>query len=133
MTPNRQEAFELAGLPDPHSGRPPLEDRALLEVARRLMDTLAPALLLITLGEAGMLLHRRGQPPRHIPTTAREVFDVSGAGDTVIAAFTLAIAAGAAPEEAAVFSNHAAGVVVGKLGTATVSPAELLASFDRHA
>jgi D-beta-D-heptose 7-phosphate kinase/D-beta-D-heptose 1-phosphate adenosyltransferase len=58
---------------------------------------------------------------------------VSGAGDTVIAAFTLAIAAGAAPEEAAVFSNHAAGVVVGKLGAATVSPAELLASFDRTA
>jgi len=87
--------------------------------------------LLITLGEQGMLLCQRGQPPFHIPTVAREVFDVSGAGDTVIASFTLAIAAGASPVEAAIFSNHAGGVVVGKLGTATVSPEELLASFRR--
>ncbi len=66
-----------------------------------------------------------------IPTLAREVFDVSGAGDTVIAAFTLAIVAGASPLEAAIFSNHAAGIVVGKLGTATVTPKELLESFHR--
>ncbi len=58
-----------------------------------------------------------------------EVFDVSGAGDTVISSFTLAIAAGADPIEAAILANHAAGIVVGKLGTATVSPRELLASF----
>jgi len=83
----------------------------------------------VTLGELGMLLCRRDQPPFHVPTVAREVFDVSGAGDTVIAAFTLAIAAGASPIEATVFSNHAAGVVVGKRGTATVSPAELAATF----
>ena len=76
-----------------------------------------------------MLLCKRGQRPFHIPTVAREVFDVSGAGDTVIATFTLAVAAGASPVEAAILSNHAAGVVVGKLGTATVTPAELLASF----
>jgi len=62
---------------------------------------------------------------------AQEVFDVSGAGDTVIATFTLAIAAGASPLEAAIISNHAAGIVVGKVGTATVTPAELLASFNR--
>ena len=85
--------------------------------------------LLITLGDQGMLLCRRGEPPFHIPTVAQEVFDVSGAGDTVIASFTLAIAAGASPIEAAVFSNHAAGVVVGKVGTAIVTPDELLASF----
>jgi len=60
------------------------------------------------------------------------VFDVSGAGDTVIASFTLAIAAGASPLEAAIFSNHAAGGVVGKVGTATVAPEELLASFKRE-
>ncbi len=131
LTPNRKEAFELARLPDPHPAAPPRDDPALLEVARRLLDMLQPALLLITLGEHGMLLCPRGSAPRHIPTVAREVFDVSGAGDTVIAAFTLAVAAGASPVEAAVFSNHAAGVVVGKLGTATVSPAELLASFRR--
>jgi D-beta-D-heptose 7-phosphate kinase/D-beta-D-heptose 1-phosphate adenosyltransferase len=59
------------------------------------------------------------------------VFDVSGAGDTVIATFTLAIAAGASPVEAAILSNHAAGVVVGKFGTATVTPAELASSFPR--
>jgi D-beta-D-heptose 7-phosphate kinase/D-beta-D-heptose 1-phosphate adenosyltransferase len=63
---------------------------------------------------------------------AQEVFDVSGAGDTVIATFTLAVAAGASPLEAAVLSNHAAGVVVGKVGTATASPEELLKSFDRR-
>ena len=97
------------------------------------MGELQPALLLITLGDQGMLLCQRRQRPYHIPTVAQEVFDVSGAGDTVIASFTLAIAAGASPVEAAIFSNHAAGVVVGKIGTATVSPAELLASFKRDA
>jgi D-beta-D-heptose 7-phosphate kinase/D-beta-D-heptose 1-phosphate adenosyltransferase len=79
-----------------------------------------------------MLLCRAGHEPFHIPTRAKEVFDVSGAGDTVIASFTLAIAAGASPVEAAILSNHAAGIVVGKIGTATATPAELLASFGRH-
>ena len=72
-------------------------------VAERLLNELRPALLLITLGELGMLLCQRGQKPFHIPTVAQEVFDVSGAGDTVIATFTLAIAAGASPMEAADF------------------------------
>ena len=79
-----------------------------------------------------MLLCGQSQPPFHIPTAAQEVFDVSGAGDTVIASFTLAIAAGATPVEAAIFSNHAAGVVVGKVGTAVVTPKELLHSFQRR-
>ena len=79
--------------------------------------------------DVGAGLCRRGAAPYHIPTVAQEVFDVSGAGDTVIASFTLAIAAGASPVEAAIFSNHAAGVVVGKVGTATVTPEELVASF----
>ena len=87
---------------------------------------------LVPLGDQGMLLCRRDQPPFHIPTVAQEVFDVSGAGDTVIATFTLAIAAGATPIEAAIFSNHAAGVVVGKVGTAVVAPQELMASFRRQ-
>lgn len=132
LTPNRKEALELAGLTEAHgAARPahPLEDPALVRASRRLLDQFAPALLLITLGDQGMLLCQRSQPPFHIPTVAQEVFDVSGAGDTVIASFTLAIAAGASPVEAAIFSNHAAGVVVGKVGTASVSPAELLASF----
>ena len=100
-----------------------------MRAVERIHDTLAPALALVTLGELGMLLCRRGNAPFHIPTMAREVFDVSGAGDTVIASFTLAIAAGASPVEAAILSNHAAGVVVGKVGTATVTPDELTASF----
>jgi D-beta-D-heptose 7-phosphate kinase/D-beta-D-heptose 1-phosphate adenosyltransferase len=131
ITPNRKEAFELAGIPDDPKHREPLADPGLLRVAERLLNELRPALLLITLGEQGMLLCEHGQKPFHIPTVAQEVFDVSGAGDTVIACFTLAIAAGATPLEAAILSNHAAGIVVGKFGTATVGPAELLAWFEK--
>jgi D-glycero-beta-D-manno-heptose-7-phosphate kinase len=129
ITPNRKEAFELANLPDETRNGNPLADKNLMAVAERLLRELRPAVLLITLGELGMLLCRRDQKPFHIPTVAREVFDVSGAGDTVIASFTLAIAAGASPLEAAIISNHAAGIVVGKIGTATVAPEELLQSF----
>jgi D-glycero-beta-D-manno-heptose-7-phosphate kinase len=102
-----------------------------MSVAERLLAELKPALLLITLGELGMLLCQRNHPPFHIPTVAQEVFDVSGAGDTVIATFSLAVAAGASPVEAAILSNHAAGIVVGKVGTATASSEELLASFKK--
>lgn len=129
ITPNRKEAFELANIPDGARGANPLEDKNLMLVAERLLKELRPAVLLITLGDQGMLLCQRNARPFHIPTVAQEVFDVSGAGDTVIATFTLAIAAGASPVEAAILSNHAAGVVVGKVGTATVTPDELLASF----
>jgi D-glycero-beta-D-manno-heptose-7-phosphate kinase len=133
ITPNRKEAFELAGMVDGSRGDDPLADTALLHAANKLLEDLRPALLLITLGDHGMLLCQRGEQPHLIPTVAQEVFDVSGAGDTVIASFTLAVAAGASPVEAAIFSNHAAGVVVGKVGTATVSPEELLGSFKRDA
>ncbi len=129
LTPNRREAFELAEMTDDSHGAPPLADGPLLAVAEKLLAELKPALLMITLGEHGLLLCRRGHEPFHISTVAREVFDVSGAGDTVIASFTLAVAAEASPIEAAVFSNHAAGVVVGKVGTAAVRPDELIESF----
>jgi D-beta-D-heptose 7-phosphate kinase/D-beta-D-heptose 1-phosphate adenosyltransferase len=129
LTPNRKEAFELARLPDETRSPAPLADANLLATARRLLEELRPALLLITLGELGLLLCRQGHPPFHIPTVAQEVFDVSGAGDTVIAAFTVAIVGGASPIEAAVLANHAAGIVVGKVGTATVSPEELAGSL----
>jgi D-glycero-beta-D-manno-heptose-7-phosphate kinase len=132
LTPNRKEAFELAGVSDGTRTADPLKDPNLQRVAETLLMELSPALLLITLGDQGMLLCQRGHKPFHIPTVAREVFDVSGAGDTVIASFTLAVAAGASPVEAAIFSNHAAGVVVGKVGTATVTPAELAESFRRE-
>ena len=131
ITPNRKEAFELAGKDDRMRGAEPLADAALMEVANTLLESLKPALLLITLGDQGMLLCRRGEKPFNIPTVAQEVFDVSGAGDTVIASFTMAIAAGASPMEAAIISNHAAGVVVGKIGTATLTQEELIASFER--
>lgn len=131
ITPNRKEAFELSGIPDDTRSGNPLTDINLVRTAGRLLNDISPALLLITLGEHGMLLCRRSEKPVHIPTVAQEVFDVSGAGDTVIASFTLAIAAGASPLEAAILSNHAAGVVVGKVGTAIVTPDELIASFGR--
>jgi len=129
ITPNRRAAFELAGLPDDTKNTNPLADRHLLQVAEKLLADLHPALLLVTLGDQGMLLCQPGREPYHIPTVAQEVFDVSGAGDTVIASFTLAIASGASPLEAAIISNHAAGLVVGKVGTAIVSPKELQHSF----
>jgi len=129
ITPNRKEAFELAGIEDETRTTNPLDDKNLLRTADKLLTDLQSAVLLITLGDLGMLLCQSEQKPFHIPTVAQEVFDVSGAGDTVIASFTMAIAAGASPLEAAILSNHAAGIVVGKLGTATVTPAELLASF----
>jgi rfaE bifunctional protein kinase chain/domain len=132
ITPNRKEAFELANLPDETRHPNPLADKNLMLAAERLLNELHPALLLITLGELGMLLCQRGQKPFHIPTVAQEVFDVSGAGDTVIATFTLAIAAGASPVEAAILSNHAAGIVVGKIGTAVTTPQELLNSFRKR-
>jgi D-beta-D-heptose 7-phosphate kinase/D-beta-D-heptose 1-phosphate adenosyltransferase len=131
ITPNRKETFELAHLADETRNANPLADQNLMRAAEKLLNELRPAVLLITLGELGMLLCQRDHKPVHIPTVAREVFDVSGAGDTVIAAFTLAIAGGASPLEAAILSNHAAAIVVGKIGTATVTPEELLASFNR--
>jgi D-beta-D-heptose 7-phosphate kinase/D-beta-D-heptose 1-phosphate adenosyltransferase len=76
------------------------------------------------------MLFQRNQTPHHVPTKARQVFDVSGAGDTAIALFTLALCSGATPLEAAEIANHASAVVVGKLGTATVSPEELRKSFE---
>ena len=129
ITPNRKEAFELARVEDETRHADPLADPNLMQAAEHLLNDLRPAVLLVTLGELGMLLCLRGRKPFHIPTVAQEVFDVSGAGDTVISTFTLAVAAGASPVEAAILSNHAASIVVGKIGTATVSPEELLASF----
>jgi D-beta-D-heptose 7-phosphate kinase/D-beta-D-heptose 1-phosphate adenosyltransferase len=131
ITPNRKETFELANLADETRHENPLVDKNLMLAVERLLNELRPAVLLVTLGELGMLICQRGQKPFHIPTVAQEVFDVSGAGDTVIATFTLAIAAGASPIEAAILANHAAGIVVGKIGTATTTPEELLKSFSQ--
>ena len=125
-TPNRKEAFMAAGLPETAPVANPLHDHTLMEVGQRLLKKWMPQLLIITLGPQGMLLLGADLAPHHVPTRAREVFDVSGAGDTVIATCILALAAGAAPIEAVEMANLAAGVVVGKLGTAVCSPEELL-------
>ena len=130
VKPNRAEAFHVAGLPNAEVSEPTDVDPALLLAGERLLEKWDTEMLLITLGELGMLLFRRGQPPFPVAPCFHEVFDVSGAGDTAIALFTLALAAGASAEQATDIANHASGVVVGKLGTATVTPAELTASFD---
>ena len=125
LKPNRREAFLAAQLPYSQ------DEAAVLKAAAILQKKHSIQHLLITLGEAGMLLLEQGKEPYHTPTRAQDVFDVSGAGDTAIAAFTLALAAGATGVEAAEIANHAAGVVVGKLGTATLDVAELRAMFAK--
>jgi len=120
ITPNQVEAESAAGTtistPD-----------GLNKIKTGLLDRLQCRALLITLGEKGMCLIEEGQPPLQIPARAREVYDVSGAGDTVIAVFTTALVAGATLREAALLSNLAGGMVVEKLGTATVTREELMA------
>lgn len=125
-TPNRKEAYAVARSEETPIRPNPLKDKELQRVAQILMDKWSPELLLVTLGPQGMLLVHKEGPVRHVPTRAREVFDVSGAGDTVIATCVLALAAGATHLEAAELANYAAGVVVGKLGTATCSQEELI-------
>jgi D-glycero-beta-D-manno-heptose-7-phosphate kinase len=132
ITPNRSEAFAAAGLASTEPVEDVLRDEPLLRAGKKLLATWRPDNLLITLGEHGMCLFRRSQKPHHIPTVAQEVFDVSGAGDTAIATLVLALAGGANAVEAAEISNHAAGIVVGKVGTATCAPDELVASFARN-
>jgi len=132
VKPNRLEAFTAAGIQD--TGRrvkDPAHDPVLLKVGRRLQEKWETPLLLVTLGELGMLLFDHEAEPVWIPPQAREVFDVSGAGDTVIALMTLGLCCGLSLYEAAEIANHASGVVVGKIGTATVSPEELVESFSR--
>jgi D-beta-D-heptose 7-phosphate kinase/D-beta-D-heptose 1-phosphate adenosyltransferase len=127
ITPNKREALQLAGLEPP--AHAPFPAR---EVCARLHQRHATRNLVITLGEDGMLLSTGGRPLKTIPTAAREVYDVSGAGDTSLAALVVALAAGASLEKSARFANAAAGVVVGKLGTATVTPQELLDYVNRR-
>jgi D-beta-D-heptose 7-phosphate kinase/D-beta-D-heptose 1-phosphate adenosyltransferase len=127
MTPNAKEAESLSGIP--------IRDSETLESAgAKLLRTTGSPYLVITLGKEGMAVFRKGsRKPRIIPTYAREVYDVSGAGDTVISVMALAIASGAEIEEAAVLGNLGAGVVVGKRGTATVTPEEMIAAMSRAA
>jgi D-beta-D-heptose 7-phosphate kinase/D-beta-D-heptose 1-phosphate adenosyltransferase len=132
ITPNRSEAFAAAGMINTEPHDDVLRDEALMSVGKKLLAKWKPENLLVTLGEHGMCLFRQGKKPHPIPTVAQEVFDVSGAGDTAIATLVLALAAGGNAVEAAEIANHASGIVVGKIGTATCSPEELRASFARN-
>ena len=127
IKPNNREAELLTGIA--------LVDRASLEEAgKRLLDRFGCPYILITRGEDGMSLFGKDEV-HHLRTAAREVFDVTGAGDTVIACLAMAAAGGASMDEAALLANHAAGLVVGKVGTASVSREELLDDFgnaDAH-
>ena len=129
VKPNRSEAFLAAGVPLEDPAVDPQDDAALLRVGTALAEKWDSKYLLITLGEQGMMLFDGDGQSHHIPTKARQVFDVSGAGDTAIALFTLALCCDASAREAAEIANHGSAVVVGKLGTATVSREELMASF----
>jgi len=120
VTPNHHEASQMSGIPI-------RDEKSLLQAGESLLARLDCETVLITRGKEGMSLFQRHGPVVHIPTVAQRVYDVTGAGDTVIAAVTLGLVAGLSPAEAALLANLAAGVVVGEVGTAVVSSAQLLA------
>jgi rfaE bifunctional protein kinase chain/domain len=122
ITPNHREAFEAAGISIETDG-------GILEAGRSILGSINCRAVLITRGEEGMSLFTDDGGVTHIPTVAREVYDVTGAGDTVLATLGLALVSGASLPEAAMLANHAAGVVVGKIGTAAVTRDELLSTI----
>lgn len=134
LTPNAKEAGEGAGvevLTASRTGDPAQALRqSTIAAGRKLFERLGCAHLLITLGAQGMALFDTPDRARRIPTSARKVFDVTGAGDTVIAALALALAAGASLLDASILANHAAGIVVGQVGAATASPEDLLQAYS---
>jgi D-glycero-beta-D-manno-heptose-7-phosphate kinase len=123
ITPNHFEALRMSNLEED-------SDEGLHQAARLIQERLDCDAVLITRGERGIMLLERNSEPVFVETAAREVYDVTGAGDTVIATLAASMAAGASTLEAATLANHAAGIVVGKVGTATATAEELLATFD---
>lgn len=123
ITPNHFEALRMSNSEED-------SDDGLHLAAQRIRADLNCDAVLITRGARGMMLVESDGNPVFVKTAAREVYDVTGAGDTVIAALAAALATGASILEAATFANHAAGIVVGKVGTATVSPEELITAFE---
>ncbi|MBR4508834.1 MAG: D-glycero-beta-D-manno-heptose-7-phosphate kinase [Elusimicrobiaceae bacterium] len=121
MTPNTKEAWEGMGLP------PKKEEKAIFDLGKKILKTLKAKSILITRSAQGMSLFEQGPKIKTttIHATAKEVFDVTGAGDTVISVLTLALACGATLQQAAYIANEAAGLVVAKLGTACVTPKEI--------
>jgi D-beta-D-heptose 7-phosphate kinase/D-beta-D-heptose 1-phosphate adenosyltransferase len=125
VTPNREEASQASGVE--------IRDaKSLSRAGAVLLERWQAEAVLITRGEQGMSLFVPGAPERHFPTAARHVFDVTGAGDTVVATCALALGARASLETAAVLANHAAGIVVGEVGTATVSAKQLQAEVSKR-
>jgi D-beta-D-heptose 7-phosphate kinase/D-beta-D-heptose 1-phosphate adenosyltransferase len=122
VKPNREEAASASGIEI-------RDDASLREAGSRLLARWEAEAVLISRGEDGMALFKKGGTLRQFPTVAREVFDVTGAGDTVVATCALALGAGGSLEEATILANHAAGVAVGKVGTAAVHAAELRAAL----
>ena len=129
VKPNRAEAFLAAGIPWREPDDAPMKDVDLRRAGEALLKKWQTKYVLVTLGEHGMMLFQEKEEPHYIATKARQVFDVSGAGDTAVALFTLGLACEATPIEAAEIANHGSAVVVSKLGTATVTRDELVASF----
>jgi len=117
ITPNHKEASEMTGI----DGK---SDKEVEKIGKKLLEELDTTILL-TRGDKGMSLFEINGKITHIPTKAKEVYDVSGAGDTVVGVLALALAAGASLKEAAILANHAAGVTVGKLGTSIVTIDEI--------
>jgi len=125
LTPNRRELAEATEMPVDG-------DEQVVAAARRLLNRLDLDAVLVTRSQEGMTLVEREGGVHHLPAEAREVFDVSGAGDTVIATFAAALGAGLTPLEAARLSNVAAGIAVGKVGTAAVHLAEIAQALRAH-
>jgi D-beta-D-heptose 7-phosphate kinase/D-beta-D-heptose 1-phosphate adenosyltransferase len=125
MTPNHHEAGMLCGIEIS-------DDYALMRAGHQLLETFGSRLVLITRGKDGMSLFEAGGEIHHIPTVARKVFDVTGAGDTVIATFSLGLAAALDPKAAAVIANVAAGIVVGEVGTSAVRAEDLKTAIARY-
>lgn len=123
ITPNRQEAARAAGLEAD-------DEPNLFAAGKRLLDTVAIEKLIVTCGRDGMVFFERGAAPVKFETRPRQVYDVSGAGDTVAAVLALGLAAGFTYPDAIRLANAAAGIVVGKIGTAAVTRAELLEALQ---
>lgn len=119
ITPNHREAEKMSGVTI-------CDDESLFQAAAALLQRLDSTAVLITRGEAGMTLLEKEKPIFTIPTVAKEIYDVTGAGDTVIASLALGLASGLSFAEAATLANFAAGIVVAKIGTATASAKELM-------
>lgn len=126
ISPNHKEAIEMAGLAIEENN-----NENINKIGKKLIETLETNIL-ITRGEKGMSLFEKNGQIIHIPTYAKEVFDIIGAGDTVVASLTLALASGATLKEAAIIANHAAGITVGKIGTTTVTYEELKKSIQTN-